>query len=292
MAWFSYHGGHSGEFCRHASGTLREVLQSACERGFSTYGVSEHAPRLRPEDLYPDERDLDPADLARTFDAYVACASRLRSELEGRLDVLVGFETEMVPPEGWLDSMNALRANASFDYVVGSVHHVGEVPIDVSEELTAQAAERVGGEEALERAYFDQVTEMVTELRPTIVGHLDLIRVFRGATPAFGRNAWKPIERALEAVRETGALLDVNAAPARRGLGPPYPLPEILERARQMGIGVTLGDDSHAPEEVGVGLESCIAAIAQAGYREVVCLRRRDAAASAEEIPLEELRPR
>ena len=29
MPWFSYHGGHSGEFARHAEGSLEEVVESA-----------------------------------------------------------------------------------------------------------------------------------------------------------------------------------------------------------------------------------------------------------------------
>lgn len=291
MAWFSFHGGHSGEFCRHASGSLAEVLESAVARGFGVYGVSEHAPRERVEDLYSDERDLLPVDLARIFQAYVERATRLREEFADRLEVLVGFETEVVPPDSWLESMQALRAGSSFDYLVGSVHHVEGFGIDVSEQESARAAEQVGGGDALRCAYFDQLASMVTGLRPTIVGHFDLIRKFDGASPTFSVDAWKAIERALEAVREAGSLLDVNSAPARRRLGPPYPLPEILERARRMGIGVTLGDDSHGPAEVGVGLDACLKAIAAAGYRAVHCLRRRDGVTAADPIPLADVTP-
>ena len=220
VAWFSFHGGHSGEFCRHANGSLAEVLESACERGFNVYGVSEHAPRLRHKDLYPDEQDLTPADLARIFSAYIDRARVLQGELEGRLEVLVGFETEMVPPEGWLEGMNELR-RAPFDYTIGSVHHVGDMPIDMTEERTLHAAEQVGGMSALHCAYFKQLAEMVSEFRPTVVGHFDLIRKFSGGNPSFDERTWLEIERALEAVRESGALLDVNAAPRVGAWAPP-----------------------------------------------------------------------
>ena len=46
--------------------------------GFSTYGLSEHAPRYRVEDLFPDEADLDVDDLARIFEDYVDTALALR----------------------------------------------------------------------------------------------------------------------------------------------------------------------------------------------------------------------
>ena len=63
MRWFSFHGGHSGEFCRHAKGRLEDVVEEAHQAGFTTYGLSEHAPRTRSGDLYPGEEDLTPAAL-------------------------------------------------------------------------------------------------------------------------------------------------------------------------------------------------------------------------------------
>lgn len=57
MPWFSYHGGHSGEFCRHARGHLEEVVEQAWQAGFTHYGLSEHCTRLRSDDLFDDEVD-------------------------------------------------------------------------------------------------------------------------------------------------------------------------------------------------------------------------------------------
>jgi histidinol-phosphatase (PHP family) len=46
---------HSGSYCLHASGTLEQVVDQAIEKGFKVYGLSEHMPRTRKEDLYPEE---------------------------------------------------------------------------------------------------------------------------------------------------------------------------------------------------------------------------------------------
>ena len=58
-----------------------------------------------------------------------------------------------------------------------------------------------------------------------------------------------------------------------------------------MGVPVTLGDDSHGPDGVGVGLDACLAAIADAGYREVHYLTRRSGAVVLASAPIEEVRP-
>lgn len=46
---------HSGEFCHHATGDLESVVEAAIQKGFIIYGLSEHMPRYRTCDLYPEE---------------------------------------------------------------------------------------------------------------------------------------------------------------------------------------------------------------------------------------------
>jgi histidinol-phosphatase (PHP family) len=131
----------------------------------------------------------------------------------------------------------------------------------------------------------------VQTLRPEIVGHLDLVRKFDGPSASFSPASMRHAERTLEAVRACDAMLDVNCGAFRRGYSPVYPLPEILARARRMGIAVTLGDDSHGAHDVGVGLDACMAAIASAGYREVSYLARREGVVVRCSVALSEVRP-
>lgn len=51
------HHSHSGQFCRHAAQgtTLEDVVKRAIEKGFKVYGLTEHCPRYRQQDLYPEE---------------------------------------------------------------------------------------------------------------------------------------------------------------------------------------------------------------------------------------------
>jgi len=46
---------HSGQYCKHAKGNLEDVVKRAIEKGFEIYGLSEHMPRYRDCDLYPEE---------------------------------------------------------------------------------------------------------------------------------------------------------------------------------------------------------------------------------------------
>jgi len=54
------HHSHSGQFCKHASGSLEDVIQEAIRQKFQLYGLTEHVPRYREVDLYPEEVDHFP----------------------------------------------------------------------------------------------------------------------------------------------------------------------------------------------------------------------------------------
>jgi histidinol-phosphatase (PHP family) len=292
VPWFSYHGGHSGQFCRHAKGELQPVIERAIEAGFTHYGLSEHCPRYRKEDLFVGEEDLGARGLISAFAEYAQHAFALRERYAERIEILVGFETERLPPADWDVRMRALRQSAPFEYIVGSVHDVDGTYVDYKLEQTRALAEELGGQDALHARYFDAVTELVETLEPEVVGHIDLVRKFDGPSARFSPSVYKHIERTLEAVRAHRGVLDVNCGAHRRGLSPVYPLPEILARACQMGIGVTLGDDGHGAHDVGVGLDACMHAIATAGYHEIRYLARLDGVAQWQTAAIDDVKPR
>ncbi len=254
----SLHGGHSGEFCEHAEGTLRAVVEAAVAGGLATFGLSEHAPRSEDRFLYPSERQkgFTVDRLQSDFEAYVAEAKSLAEEFSDRIEILVGFEAEVVPTASYADEMLAIREKHALEYTVGSVHYVGEIQIDGTiEEFHAAVAES-GGIESLAVRYYDTVAEMVARLKPEVVGHLDLIRrnAPRGAnlqTAAIAAAA----DRALQSVKESGSVLDLNTAGWRKNLGNPYPAPWLVRRANELGIGFCFGDDSHGPTQVGDGID-------------------------------------
>lgn len=275
MVWFSYHGGHSGEFCGHAKDTLRQVVERAIEVGFTTYGLAEHCPRVRARDLYPEEAHLTPADLRERFASYIQEARKLQAEYQHQIELLVGFETEALPEDSWPQLMAEVKAQHDFDFFIGSVHSVAGVFIDFTQETTDSLAKRFGSWDALCSAYFDEVANLVATLEPPVVGHIDLIRRFRGEAVQFGPSVWPSVRRALEAVRDVGALLELNAAPQRRQFGPLYPSLEILNAAHQMNIPLTLSDDSHGVASVHGGLEACVSTAALVGYRELHYLTKK-----------------
>lgn len=275
----SLHGGHSGSYCDHASGTLREVLEAAVAAGYATFGVSEHAPRAGERFLYEEERKIgwDIARLEKNFEGYAKDLEALAPEFDGRLEVLRGFEIEVVPDDRYADLMLEYRRKFGFEYMVGSVHHVHETLIDGPVESFEHATDICGGLEALGVAYYRSVARMVEALRPEVVGHLDLIRKNapdRDAveTPRIRDEALKT----LDTIKTCNGILDLNTAGYRKGLGSPYPAAWLVRAASEMEIDFCFGDDSHGPADVGAGIEDARNYLLENGVTEITALARAD----------------
>ena len=254
----SLHGGHCGEFCEHARGTLQEVLEAAVEAGFQIYGLSEHAPRYEQGHIYESERakGYTLERLQREFEEYAEESLRMQGLFEDRLSVLRGFEAEVVPSDRYAELMQGLRSRHAFDYMVGSVHHVADISIDESPHHYGAAVEACGGLEPFAVRYYETVRRMIEELRPEVVGHFDLLKLHAPAaadlaTPRIRLAA----EEALAAAQAVGCILDLNTAGWRKGLAEPYPGPWIVRAATAAGIPFCFGDDSHEPSQVGFGID-------------------------------------
>ncbi|KAJ2161840.1 hypothetical protein GGF46_001148 [Coemansia sp. RSA 552] len=251
---FTFHS-HSGQFCRHAKGTLEGVVQEAIAKGMFVLGLSEHVPRSRVQDLYPEEADLTPDDLYEAFRTYVEEARRLQAKYEGQIKVLIGAETEYITRDS-LDEVKALRAKYGLDYLVGSLHHVGGMPMDFSPDGYEQIVAHYGGRrDEMFRQYFDEQLVLLQELQPEIVGHFDLIRIFhpyaQGVEDPLLREDIRALAlRNIDYAISYGAVFEINSRAWKKGLRDAYPQRDLLEAILQRGGRITISDDSHGEQDL------------------------------------------
>ncbi|KAI8579317.1 hypothetical protein K450DRAFT_242660 [Umbelopsis ramanniana AG] len=249
------HHSHSGQFCHHATGQLEEVILSAIKKGFHTLGLTEHMPRFSEGDLYPEEIEAKctPQSLQKTFEDYLVEARRLQQAYKSQINILVGCEIEFITIQ-YKQYIADLRQEHGIDYVVGSLHHVHGIPIDFSPELYATALEKHQGNlHDLFASYFDEQYQMLQAVHPEVVGHFDLIRIFR-TEPNAGINdeVWDKITRNVELVISYGGLFEINSRAWKKGLKDAYPQRDVFKLIQDRGGKFTLSDDSHGPKDVGL----------------------------------------
>jgi histidinol-phosphatase (PHP family) len=264
----SVHGGHSGQFCDHAADTLEEVVKAYIVGGFSWVGITEHMPPADSAFLYPEERKagMTPELLHRRFAQYIRECRRLQQKFQHRITLFVGMEIETC--RGYRKTVEKLLGEFHPDYIVGSVHHVEDIPFDYSQDEYDRAAQKAGGLDALYCRYFDLQYEMLTHFKPAVVGHFDLIRIF---DPDYKRRLAQPeimsrIERNLEVIQHAGLILDYNLRALLKGADEPYAGGSILALAHNRHISVVPGDDSHGVSSIGINIDRAIAELDRLGF--------------------------
>ena len=190
-------------------------------------------------------------DLSSRFDAYLLEAHRLKEKYSGRISLLIGLETEYVSQTD-LDGLDTLlqREKERIEYVVGSVHHVGEIPIDFDEPTYRRAlecftdftaADDASASATLEDpesrrmeaylcAYFDAQYTLISRFKPEIIGHIDLCWLYRPllCLEAYPR-AWAKLKRNIQLGVSYGALFECNAAALRKGWEGSYPGEDVVK---------------------------------------------------------------
>ncbi len=264
----SIHGGHTGEFCSHAQDTLEEIIKAYIKKGFFWVGITEHMPFSSEEFLYPEEKEagFDVQDTYRRFAGYISKCRKLQKKYSSSIQIYVGFETEVF--SGFEPFIKKLVQNFQPDYIVGSLHHVKNICFNESKQGYDEAVQAVGGLEALYCEYFDQQYEMIKVLKPEVVGHFDIIRVF---DPDYQTQLKKPdvqkrIKRNLKLIKELNLIIDYNLRAFYSGASEPYPARSILLQALDLGISVVPGDDSHGVESVGLYAKEGIKNLQDLGF--------------------------
>ncbi|KPJ61270.1 MAG: hypothetical protein AMJ46_02995 [Latescibacteria bacterium DG_63] len=240
--------------CGHARGEPAEYLEQARTIGLSEIGFSDHFPLI--------ERDrtgltMSPEELP----FYYEWIAGLREGRSG-IPVKVGIEVDYVP--GAERRIEKLLGSYRFDYVLGSVHHVGELDVSSSKNLALIDAVDF---DSLYADYLALLKNCIKTGLFDVVAHLDVIKK-HGHRPSFDP---KPrFESVVEAISAGGMCIEVNSSGLRKPAQEPFPSFQLLRMCNEAGIPIVLGSDAHRPSEVGAGLDVACAQAGECGYSEVV----------------------
>ena len=155
-----------------------------------------------------------------------------------------------------------------WDYVLGSVHFVGELAVDQDPALV-DALPLNGAW----RAYFDTLAEAARSGVFDVLSHPDVVK-YHGRRP--GASTVEALhDQAASAAAEGGVALEVSTAGLRKPVRELYPDVSLLRAARDRGVPITLAADAHLPEEVGRDIGLAVAQAREAGYETVTVFEGR-----------------
>lgn len=238
-------------------------LAAAAAAGIEELGVSEHVYRFHQAlDLW--RHPLWVANAQDDLDAYC--------EFVRTTPLRLGVECDFVP--GAEEQTEALLAVRDFDYVVGSVHFVGDGDAAVDHDGFdvwdgGEDAERIWGR------YFEMLADAARSGLFDILAHPDLVKVWGRDRPRPEGDLRRFYEPAVEAIAESGIAVELSTAGLRKPVGELYPAAAFAELCVEAGAPFALSSDAHLPEQVGFEYDQAVDFLDALGVGEICVFERR-----------------
>ena len=223
--------------CKHAEGVLEEYIVHAISLGFQEIGCSDHAPM-------PDGFDAPHRMTVEQFHKiYKPDVLRLQEKYRGKIDVKFALEGDFFPgTESWVKEFNSQH---KFDYIIGSVHYLGEWGFDNPIFVHEYEARNI---DDVYTQYYDHIKRSAAAKLFDIVGHCDLVKKF-GHRPS--KNMEEVLRESFKVVKSSDIAVEINTSGLRKPVKEIYPSEQILKILHEYRIPLALGSDAHAPGDVG-----------------------------------------
>jgi len=240
---------------------VERYREAATSAGVEELGVSEHVYRFTQalelwRHPFWEEQARD------DLDAYC--------EFVRGAGLKLGVECDFVP--GAEDRTANLLEAREFDYVVGSVHFVGEAAVDHE---GWDVWEGRGDADEVWRRYFEALAECACSGLFDILAHPDLVKVWGRARPLPERDPRHFYAPAVEAIAESGIAVELSTAGLRKPVGELYPSPAFAAMCVEAGVPFALSSDAHLPEQVGFAYERALEFLDGIGVGEIAVFERR-----------------
>jgi len=225
------------KLCKHAEGEMEEYILQAISMGLSEIGLADHSPM-------PNDWDISVRMYEEQFwNVYKPSALELIEKYKDRISVKFAVEGDFFPgTELWVRDF--IDRN-DFDYVIGSVHYLGEWGFDNPLYVGKFNDTDI---DTVYVSYYDHIKRSAQSGLFDIVAHCDLVK-------KFGHRPTKDLEEILRetfmVVKQAGMAVEINTSGLRKPVKEVYPSEKILKILSEYKIPLTLGSDAHTPTDVG-----------------------------------------
>jgi histidinol-phosphatase (PHP family) len=240
---------------------VERYLAAAQQAGIEELGCSEHVYRFT--DALEIWRHPYWAEQARD-DLGAYC------EFVRTTPLRLGLEVDFVP--GAEDRTANLLDGYDLDYVLGSVHFLGDRAVDHD---GYDIWEQEGDPDAVWRRYFGILAEAARCGLFDILAHPDLVKMWGRARPYPTRDPRFYYEPVVEAVAESGVAVEVSTAGLRKPVGEVYPSPAFATMCVEAGAAFALSSDAHVPADVGRDYERAVGEMRGWGIERIAVFEHR-----------------
>jgi histidinol-phosphatase (PHP family) len=241
---------HMHSILSDGKNTYEEMVQQAILKGLSEVGFSDHI-CLKPVDWALRLEDI-PVMSRQITD--------LQLKYKDQIQIRYGIEVDYLP--GLEDKIRDLIESIPVDYVIGSVHFIGEWNFDTDESLYGKWTN-----DKLYEKYFHLIQKAAQSGLFDVIGHIDIIKKFRIYPET---NQDKLFEETIEIIKANNLVVELNTGGFDRPCQEFCPGQRILDLCYQHHIPVTLSSDAHRTAQIARHYTEAIALLLQVGYTEII----------------------
>lgn len=241
-----------------AEGSMSDCVQVAKKRRIREIGFSEHV-LLRPLKGRSNS-------FIQQMPAYVHDFVEFK-EISSA-PVKLGAEIDFFPDD--IRKISKFIQKFPFDYVIGSVHVIGNWIFDEPTEIDEYSKRDPW---QIYTEYFSLVRSAASSRLFDVLGHPDIIKIF-GAKPKADFS--HILEETAETIAESNVCIEINTRGLRKPCQEIYPSEQFLRILHRHNVPVTFGSDAHAPEEVGQGFKEATKLAKRIGYTHTCMFNHRE----------------
>lgn len=255
---------HSHTLYCDGRAAMEDFIRFAIDRGFTSYGISSHAPLPFPTH-WTMEWDR--------MEDYLSEFRRMKEKYAGKIELAVGLEIDYLDEEN-NPAVSRFR-ELPLDYRIGSVHMLydakGEVvDIDVSAGVFRGIVDNCfdGDLDKVVHLYYGSLSRMVESGGFDIVGHADKMHYNAAAyRPGLLDEPWYDglIRNFFKQIAVRNYIVEINTK-AFDSLGTFYPNERYFPLLKELGVRVQVNSDAHYPERIDSGRSEALVALKRAGF--------------------------
>ncbi len=241
--------------CNHAEGKSEEYIVEAINQKCKFFGFADHAP------MDYDEKYRMSFDQMKAYEENILT---LKSKYKNEIDILLAYEVDYLE-----NHMDKRVLDADVDYLIGSVHFINKWGFDNPEFIGKYDEMDI---DVIWQEYFDLIEKMAKSKYFNVVGHLDLIKVFKFLPK---KNVADIAHNALIAIKEAGMAIELNVAGYRKPIAQAYPSKTLLDIAFSLDIPITFSSDAHKPSQINMFEDEVYKLARDVGYKECVYFEKK-----------------
>ena len=238
LADFHIHTCFSGD----SEANVDAVIQSAISKGMKHMAITDH-----------NDFEFENGKFELDIEKYFEYMSKKKIEYKDQITLSIGIECGLEPR--FADRIEKLLSSYDFDFVIGSSHVIN-------------------GRDPYYKEYFEDrpVHDAMVEYLESIIeniqifnnfdvyGHLDYMMRYAPVSPEEKRYNYNEygelFDKILNTLISKDKGIEINTSPLRSELADTNPNIQVIKRYKELGGQIiTIGSDSHKPEDVGANFD-------------------------------------